>query len=93
MKATILRSSRGGEVVRKYVKAATSNQHVVPSNGEWVVKKANSDRITKAFDRQREVITQAIKIAIDQKSEVVVHGRNEKMRENFSGKDSFPPRG
>lgn len=93
MKATILRSSKGGEVVKKYVKAATS-QHVIPSNGEWAVKKANSDRVTKVFDKQREAISHAIKIAINQKAEVVIHGKNGKIREkNSYGKDAFPPRG
>lgn len=93
MKATLLRSSKGGEVVKKYVKAASS-QHVVPSNGEWSVKKSNSDRATKNFDTQREAITHAIKIAINQKSEVVIHGKDGQIRENNSyGKDVFPPRG
>lgn len=88
MKATILRSSKGGEVVKKYVSAASSGQHVVPSNGEWAVKKSNSDRVTKVFDTQRAAITHAIKIAINQKSEVVVHGKNGQIREKV-----FPPRG
>lgn len=94
MKATLLRSSKGGEVVKKYVKAATSKQHVVPSNGEWSVKKSNSNRATKNFDTQREAIAHAIKIAINQKSEVVIHGKDGQIREkNSYGKDAFPPRG
>lgn len=93
MKATLLRSSKGTAVVKKYVKAATS-QHVVPSNGEWSVKKSNSDRVTKVFDNQRDAITRAIKIAINQKSEVVIHGKDGKIRAKDSyGKDQFPPRG
>ncbi|NBV06415.1 MAG: DUF2188 domain-containing protein [Proteobacteria bacterium] len=93
MEATLLRSSKGSEVVKKYVKAATS-QHVVPVNGEWAVKKSNSDRVTKTFDNQREAIAQAIKIAIKQKSEVIIHGKDGKIREkNSYGKDVFPPRG
>ena len=92
MKATLLRSSKGGDVVKKYVKAAS--QHVVPSNGEWAVKKSNSDRVTKTFDSQREAITHAIKIAVNQKSEVVIHGKNGQIREkNSYGNDPFPPRG
>jgi uncharacterized protein YdaT len=81
MKATLLRSSKGTAVVKKYVKAATS-QNVIPAGGDWAIKKSNSNRITKVFDNQRDAITQAIKIAINQKSEVII-------RE----KDDFPPRG
>jgi len=94
MKATLLRSSKGRDVVKKYVKAATAQQHVVPSNGEWAIKKSNSDRATKVFNSQREAIAHAIKIAINQKAEVVVHGKNGQIREkNSYGRDSFPPRG
>ena len=81
MKATLLRSSKGGEVVKKYVEAATS-QNVISVGGDWKIKKSNSNRIIKVFDNQRDSITQAIKIAINQKSEVTI-------RE----KDDFPPRG
>jgi hypothetical protein len=81
MKATLLRSSKGGEVVKKYVEAATS-QNFISVGEDWEIKKSNSNRITKVFDNQRNAITQAIKIAINQKSEVTI-------RE----KDDFPPRG
>ena len=93
MKATLLRSSKGGNVVKKYVSAASS-QHVVPAGVEWAVKKSNSDRVTKIFDSQREAISRAIKIAVNQKSEVVIHGKDGRIREkNSYGKDPFPPRG
>lgn len=81
MKATLLRPSKGAAVVKKYVKAATS-QNVISTGGDWAIKKSNSNRITKVFDNQRDAIAQAIKIAINQKSEVTI-------RE----KDAFPPRG
>ncbi len=87
MKAIQLQSSKGRDVVKKYVNAARSSQHVVPSNGEWAIKKSNSDRVTKVFDAQREAIACAIKIAKNQKLELVVHGRDGKI------KDTFPPRG
>ncbi len=81
MKATLLRSSEGKEVVKKYVKAAGS-QHVAPLNGKLAVSKSDSKRATKVFDSQRKAITQAIKTAIKEKSEVIINKR-----------DSFPPRG
>ena len=94
MKATLLRSSKGGDVVKKYVSAASSNQHVIPSGKEWAVKKSNSSKVTKNFDNQREAITHAIKIAIKQKSEVIIHGKNGQiMGKNSCKKDVFPPRG
>lgn len=61
MKAILLESSAGKAVVKKYVNAARSSQHALPSNGEGAVKKSNADKITKVFDSQREAIARAIK--------------------------------
>ena len=93
MKATLLRSSKGGEVVKKYVEAATS-QNVISVGGDWKIKKSNSNRIIKIFDNQEDAIAYARKIAINQQSELSIHGKNGKIRErNSYGKDAFPPRG
>ena len=94
MKIKSLQSVRSGsESVKAYVAAIKNGQHVVPSNGDWAVKKSNSERATKIFDNQKEAIDYARKVAMNQQVELSIHGRNGQIREkNSYGKDSFPPR-
>lgn len=69
------------------------NQHVVPSNGGWNVKGANNDKATKHFETKQPAIDYARQIAINQKSELVIHGRNGKIQDKDSfGNDSCPPK-
>jgi len=69
------------------------NQHVVKRPKGWAVRAENSKRDTAVYPTQRQAINRARKIAIHQKSEVVIHGRNGKIRDKDSyGNDSCPPR-
>lgn len=67
------------------------NQHVTPNgNGNWQVKGAGNSRATVTTKTQKE----AINIARNQQSELIIHGRNGRIREKDSyGNDNFPPRG
>lgn len=70
------------------------NQHVTPKDGKWQVIGAGNSKPTKIFDTQAEAISYAKSIAINQHSEVIIHGRDGKIREkNSYGNDPFPPRG
>lgn len=70
------------------------NQHVTPVGDKWQVKGAGNEKATATFNTQREAIDRAREIAINQQSEVFIHGRNGKIRErNSYGNDPFPPRG
>jgi hypothetical protein len=70
------------------------NQHVVPHNGEWAVRGAGNERVTKHFDTQREAIEYARNVAIKQQSEVLIHNQEGQIRErNSYGNDPFPPKG
>lgn len=70
------------------------NQHVTPVGDKWQVKGAGNEKVTATFNTQREAIVRAKEIAINQQSEVFIHGRNGKIRErNSYGNDPFPPRG
>ena len=73
----------------------SKNQHVTPHpNGGWQVKGANNKRATAVVNTQKEAIKIAIQIAKNQKSEVLVHGENGRIREkNSYGNDPFPPKG
>ena len=71
------------------------NQHVTHrSDGNWQVKGAGNSRATVVTATQREAIDIAITIARNQHSEMVVHGRDGRIREkNSYGNDPYPPKG
>jgi len=70
------------------------NQHVVPRANEWAVRDAGNSRDTSHHSTQAEAERAARDIAINQKSEVLIHGENGRIRErNSYGNDSFPPKG
>jgi len=70
------------------------NQHVVPRNDGWAVKGAGAERATVVVDTQQEAIDRARNIARNQGTELLIHGRDGRIRERDShGKDEFPPKG
>lgn len=70
-----------------------NQQHVLPNNGYWQVKRQGSDKATKNFDTQKQAIDFARNIAIKQQGEVVIHGRDGRIRDKDSyGNDPCPPK-
>lgn len=70
------------------------NQHVVPNDGGWGIKGEGNSKLTEKFDTQKEAIDRARDIAINQKSELFVHGEDGRIRErNSYGNDPHPPKG
>ncbi|MCB1380027.1 MAG: DUF2188 domain-containing protein [Alphaproteobacteria bacterium] len=70
------------------------NQHVVPHSGGWAVRGAGNERATSVHRTQSEAIEAARTTAINQGSEMLIHGRNGQIRErNTYGKDPYPPEG
>ena len=68
------------------------NQHVVPHNGEWAVRSAGSTRVTSQHGTQAAAIREGTKIAKNQASELVIHGRGGQIRDKDSyGADPCPP--
>ena len=61
------------------------NQHVVPHQGDWAVRGEGNQRVTSIYETQAEAIETAREIAINNQSEVVIHGRNGRIRD----KDSY----
>jgi len=69
------------------------NQHVVTQNGSWGVRGEGNQKLTSIHPTQKEAINAAREIAINQKSELVIHGRNGQIRDKDSfGNDPCPPR-
>lgn len=62
------------------------NVHVTPrAGGGWQVKSAGNKKAAKVTDTQKQAINAAIPIAKNNKSEVVIHGTNGRIRD----KDSY----
>ncbi|MCY3052396.1 DUF2188 domain-containing protein [Aerococcus urinae] len=69
------------------------NQHVTPKGEKWQLKGAGNDRATKMFDTQAQAAEYGRKVAKNQKSELLIHGRNGRIRSKESyGNDPFPPK-
>lgn len=74
--------------------AKGKNQHVVSTKKGWAVRGANNERVTSHHSTQAQAQKAAIGIAKNQKSEVVVHGKNGQIRaKNSYGNDPYPPKG
>lgn len=72
---------------------AKKNQHVVPRDGEWAVRSEGSNRVTSVHNTRREAIDAARELARNQASELVIHGRDGRVRERDSySSDPLPPR-
>lgn len=70
------------------------NQHVVPAGGRWGVRGEGNERLTSIHDTQAEAEQAARDIAINQRSEVVIHRPDGRIRDkNSYGNDPFPPKG
>lgn len=71
------------------------NQHVTPHpKGGWQVKGAGNSRATKCTATQAQAAEVARRIAINQGSERLIHGKNGRIRAKDSyGNDPYPPKG
>lgn len=70
------------------------NQHVVPRDEGWAVRRAGAKRDTEHFDRKEDAVDRAREISQNQGSELVVHGLNGQIQfKDSHGQDPFPPKG
>ncbi|NWF89104.1 MAG: DUF2188 domain-containing protein [Ignavibacteriaceae bacterium] len=72
---------------------SSKNQHVVPYDNFWAVRGEGNSKVTSVHQTQAEAIVAAREIAQNQKTELVIHGRDGRIRDKDSfGNDPFPPR-
>jgi hypothetical protein len=73
---------------------AAKSHHVVPSpEGGWNVKKGGSDKASKHFDKKDEAVSYGRQVSKNQKSELVVHGKDGTIQSADShGNDPNPPK-
>jgi uncharacterized protein YdaT len=70
------------------------NQHVVRRENGWGVRGEGNSRDSVQIGTQREAIDAARQIAQNNGSDVVIRGRDGKIRErNSYGNDPHPPKG
>lgn len=71
------------------------NQHVTPrSDGTWQVIGAGNKKATAITNTQKSAFDIARDIAINQKAEVLIHNKANKIRTKHSyGNDPYPPKG
>lgn len=73
---------------------AKRNQHVVPLGNGWAVKAEGAGRATVITSKQSDAISVARDIAKNSNSELIVHGKDGKIRErNSYGNDPHSPKG
>lgn len=69
------------------------NQHVIPFEGKWAVRGEGNERLTSTHKTQAEAINAAREIAKNQRSELIIHRADGRIRERDSyGNDPFPPK-
>jgi len=68
--------------------------HVVSrSDGKWSVRKAGEDRASRVFRSQSDAISFARSAAKSACSEIIIHGRDGRIRDRDSyGSDPRPPK-
>ena len=63
-------------------------------DGKWQVKGENNTKATIRTKTQGDAIIKAREVAKNQRSELIIHGRDGKIRAKDSyGNDPYPPRG
>ena len=70
------------------------NQWVTTRGDKWAVKGEGNSKATGLYDTQKEAIKAGKSIAQNQQSELIIQGRDSKIREkNSYGNDDYPPKG
>lgn len=71
----------------------SKDAHVVPRGDEWAIVRPGNGRASGIFDTRQKAIEQGRQIAQNNRSEILIHGRNGQIRARDSfGDDPFPPR-
>jgi hypothetical protein len=68
--------------------------HVVHNpNGGWDIKKSDGKRSIKHFENKKAAIDFARRVSRDQRSELIIHGKNGRIQRSDShGNDPCPPK-
>lgn len=71
----------------------TKNYHVVPKGDQWAVKREKAERADSVHGTQGKAIERARDLAKNQKTEVIIHRPDGRIRDKDSyGNDPNPPK-
>ena len=71
-----------------------ANIHVVPHEGKWAIKREGEKTPLEIHDTQKKAAKRGREIAKADKVELLIHGRDGRIRERSSfGNDPYPPGG
>ncbi len=73
--------------IQSYVTAVEAGKkmyHLVPNEGKWVVKKALALKASKIFDNKIDARVYAIKLAQNDKTELIIHGKDGRIQDRKS---------
>ncbi|MFT4660970.1 MAG: hypothetical protein ACI8XB_001241 [Patiriisocius sp.] len=65
-------------------KKSMRHQHVVPHTKGWAVRGEGNRRITASYKYQDDAIDRARDIAVNYKSDVIIHGKDGRIRDRRS---------
>ena len=80
-------SAKTNPQVASYLAAAergNKSQHVIPRDGQWIVKQSLSTNIFKYFSTQKEAIAYAKQNAKAKQADLFVHNKKGEIRERSS---------
>ena len=86
-KVLLPRKNPNNPQIKSYVKAVQAGQkiyHLSPSEDKWIVKKALAEKATKIFDNKAQATTFAKKIAQNNQTELIIHGKDGRIQERKS---------
>ena len=87
MKKVAYKTNQNNPQVKAYkeaVERGMKNQHVVPQDNGWAVKRAGADRASGVYDTQKEAIEEAKSIAKNQGTAVFIHGEDGRIKGSLS---------
>ncbi len=71
------------------------NHHIVPNSerGGWDIKRDNSQRSSRHFDKKEDAVKAGREISIKNKTELIIHGKDGRIQRSDShGNDPCPPK-
>lgn len=93
-KILLIRKKTENIQIRSYVTAVQAGKkmyHLAPNEGKWVVKKALEVKASKIFDNKVAAKIYAVKLARNDKTELVIHGKDGRVQDRRSYGDCPSP--
>lgn len=85
VKRTLKDSTKTGKISRGEIKAVIAAVHVVPrSDNGWEVRKSGNGRLIQLFTEEKEALEFAREVSRRGGSELIVHGRDGKIKRSNS---------